>query len=166
MPAGHRVTATDMDAILDQVEELSSALVFGCVYKPADETVTSSATYQNDNDLFFTAVASGVYLVDAYIWYQAGATGQLKIKIVPPSGTMEAATFITDPSAVDWSSTAANLEVVGLTGTGGNTPLQLRATLFMGVTGGTVQCQWAQNVSNGTGTILRKGSRMTYARIG
>lgn len=139
-------------------------------YKTSDESVISSTTYQNDDQLNgWSVVALAVYELDLHVIYQAGATGQFKNKFVLPSGcTVEGWDFAYDNGATEMAAGTAgttDAAVTGLPGTGGNMPYLVRGTLFVGANAGTVDWQWAQTTSNATATIVRKGSFCTLRRI-
>lgn len=139
-------------------------------YKTADETVVSSTTYQNDDQLFgWTVSASAVYALELHIIYQAAVAGGFKNRFVLPSGaTIEGWDFTYDNGTTELAAGTAGTSdaaVTGLPGTAGNVPYWVRGTLHVGANAGTVDWQWAQETSNGTGTIVRKGSRCTLKRI-
>lgn len=169
MPAGHEVTAADIDAILDQIETLTDRLVVTAAYKTADTSRSNTTSFTDDPHLTLAVAANGVYAVDCLIIYQAGATGQFKHQLTFPSGTMEAPSYFYDPGTADGVAVAASSSpgglTAGFTGTGGNVLVWFKGTVILGGTGGTLAYQWAQTVSNGTATILRKGSRMILTRL-
>lgn len=167
---GHANRGDEYEAVADQIEFLSGGFPGTLKYKTADTSRVSTAAYADDPDLAATVAASAVYFVEVYGVYQAGATGQIKFQMTFPSGTMEAGSWHYDPGVDEWAANASISQaspaafVAGLTGTGGNLPFRLQGTLVVGTTGGTLALQWAQNVSNGTATILRKGTIMRLTR--
>lgn len=139
-------------------------------YKTADEPLASSTTYQNDDQLFgWSVLANAVYELDLHIVYQAAVAAAFKNRFVLPAGaTVEGWDFTYDAGTTEMAVGTlgtSNAEVTGLPGTAGNVPYWVRGTLHVGATAGTVDWQWAQNTSNATATIVRKGSRCTLRRI-
>lgn len=167
---GHANRGDEYEAVADQIEFVSGGFPGILKYKTADTSRASNAAYADDPDLAASVVAGGVYFVEIYGVYQAGATGQIKFQMTFPSGTMEASSWEYDPGTDEWAATTVlsqaspALFVGGLTGTAGNVPFRLQGTAIIGTTGGTLALQWAQNVSNATATIIRKGTIMRLTR--
>lgn len=170
IPAGSRLLAEDL---LEWQTGINAAVVGTTKVKTSDTSRASNATYSDDTHLAGISVAaSSVYTVEVYGVYQAGATGQIKFQMTFPSGaTMESGSWHYDPGTDDWQANTSISQsspaafVVGLTGTGGNVPFRLAGSLHVGATAGTLALQWAQNVSNATATILRKGSWMRVVKV-
>jgi hypothetical protein len=151
------------------------------VYKAADETVTSSTTLQNDNDLTLPVVANGIYLVDLnLVALDAGNfTGDLKTCLAYPtgstvhvmgvgphdtglsSGTNSTAEWVarTDQSGTSSTSTSYGAGTTAVT-------VMIRALVIVGSTAGSVTLQWAQNTSDASGVTLKTGSWMRMERVG
>lgn len=173
---GHANRGDENEAIADQIEFLSSGFPIIMKYKTADVSRASTAAYADDNELAASVVASAAYSVEVYGNYQAGATGQIKFQMTFPTGaTLEGGSWEYDAGtdaagAVNWasngtlSSSSPAAFVAGLVGTGGNVPFRLTGLLITSTTPGILALQWAQNVSNATATILRKGSWMRLCR--
>lgn len=133
------------------------------VYKGSDESVTSSSTLQDDNELVSPTLATNVkYLVECQVFYTStSATPGVKFSWVgPTSATMvwgAGAGYIGNSTigAVDaWSISASAFDQALYTGilvTAGST--------------GTLQLQWAQNTSNGTATTVKAGSWLRLTRV-
>lgn len=137
------------------------------IAKSADESVTSSTALQDDNDLFFTSVAGGYYIWEAYLIVQGNSAGDCKVAFGEDStfrgwwhmvtssaagtiGTQTLGTRFSDVGTINTDVT--NIYVTAIRGTlTGN--------------GGTFKLQWAQNTSNGTATTVKQGSILRYKRI-
>jgi hypothetical protein len=136
--------------------------------KASDTTRASTTTYSADPHLQASVAASTVYDGEIVGVYQAAATPQIKFQFTFPAGaTVEALTWHYDPGADEWGNAGGGISqsspanvVVGLSGTGANTPFRLNFALLVGAAAGTFSLDWAQNVSNATGTILRKGTKL------
>lgn len=150
------------------------------VRKTADETVTSSATPQNDDHLFLPVAANAVYLVEVVLMsLDAGDfVGDITTAFAYPTGTTAHVTGA-GPHNTDLSAGSnSNTEWIarqGQTGTSSTatpygagtitTGLVIKAQIATGGTAGTLQLQWAQNVSNATGTTVKAGSWMRMERV-
>jgi len=157
--AGGRLTA----ATLQQVAPY-------CVIKGSDESVTSSATLQNDDALFLAVAANTSWLFDCYLDYQGGTLGSSDIKWTwaAPSG----ATLVYGLSQLDTSgNNEASVSYAGsATVTAGTNGASLRSarmygSLIVGSTAGTLQLKWAQNTSSGTATTVHAQSYLTLWQI-
>lgn len=159
--AGQRITGSLLTSMLPQF-----------VIKPADESITSSTTLQNDDDLFFSVAASASYALDGYLLTSGATTGTGDLKIdwtVPASTTMKYTSFgvTTTGPAVQYEATANLSSTARSIGTNGSADMgvNLRAVIITSTTAGTVQLRWAQNTSIATATILRAGSWLRLTRI-
>ena len=159
--AGQRVTASLLLAAQPQT-----------IIKTSDQTVTSS-TFVDATDLSFTGDAGAVYIVTSVLSYGAAATPKILLNWRVPAGAtiqrypLHAANAATDTSATTVSmrrraSTSAN---PGVDGTGNFDTFNEWMILRMSSTAGTVAVQFAQAVTNATGSILRADSYIQYNRI-
>lgn len=149
------------------------------IAKTADETVTSSATLQNDDHLVLSVVANAVYTfaLDLYTTEPTDYTGDFKLSFTCPTG----ATFDMHGSGPHTTSftggTSSDGEWIGKLATTsagatlafgvGNvlTGIRIYGRLVMSSTAGNFQLQWAQNASDASGTTLKAGSYMTMTRV-
>lgn len=155
------------------------------VIAAADESVANN-TPQDDDELFFTAVANAVYVFKLVLWFNAGAsdTPDAQVGINLPSGTisnvqMNQQTGATSNTSSTWSNVSylfttgyqqAALGPVGRavlsTATLANTPMTFEGVIRIGVTGGTVQVQFAQNTTTGGNPLVRRAdSFLRYTRV-
>lgn len=158
--------------------KLNSAMAY--VHKSADESVTSSATLQNDNHLVYALPAIGTYCFEAHLFVvsAANAAGDIQVGWSFPTGTLHfkgqgphntlasllqadgewaAATSATSgTTAIPYGvSTGSAGFVVGITLQG-----QLIATAT-----GNLQLMWAQYASNANATTVKAGSYLRVARV-
>jgi hypothetical protein len=147
------------------------------VVKSVDETVTSSTTMQDDNELVIAVSANTIYHVELILLYKGLAAADLKIGWSGPAS-----------STLDWvaddfiSTIAANVGPVartaqGITGTPScgcvesvpGTPDNLYALpkgiLQTAGSAGNLTFRWAQNTSNATGSVVQLGSTLILTRI-
>lgn len=143
--------------------------------KTGDTTRTSTTTATDDPHLVVAVAANATYEVSCYVVYNAGTTGDIGVQFgVPASATG------------DWSGVGWGRDATASVGTGGwtvrlnqNTITQNRTyggdttdlTIHMkGIvvtagTSGNFSLQWAQAVSDGTGTIVRAPSYLVLRRV-
>lgn len=141
--------------------------------KTSNESVTSSTTLQNDDELFVSVTTNSSYLVHCMIFCDGASTGDIKIQFTGPAGatlsgvvnglTLGAASASDDQVA---SIDLATAKSFGLQGGAGTTrPLSVLATLVVGGTSGTFRLQWAQDTSDATATRVMTGSHLVLFRI-
>ena len=153
--AGAKILADDVSRIVPQ-----------CPRKTADESLISNATLQNDDHLFVTLVANGIYRHFLNLTYQSNSTPAFSMDFtLPASATMVGNLFGCGGSgaAFQWGTMGTSL--VGAAGTGGNTGLQIHGMIIVGATAGTARVRWAQSVSNATTTYVRSGSFWEVRRV-
>jgi hypothetical protein len=144
------------------------------VRKAVDESVTSSITLQNDDELFLTADANAQYLVFGHVIYDGAAAGDISIAWSgPASATFDWVSGGIQTGAstgVDTVSTSAQIlsanPAIGAIGAGSNLVIPLQGILVTAGTAGTLQFRWAQNTSSATATRVRAGSVLAMWRIG
>lgn len=160
--AGHKVTVADFD-ILGLFAD-----------KTADETVTSSTTLQDDDQLFLPVAANARYLVDTFVIYTGASdpAGGLRMGWTGPSGaTMKWTNFgVTQnvsPTLVNYNVVVESIGGARGVGTNGSTEMscQPRGRLVTSSTSGILRFQWAQGTSNATGTTVKAGTCVRLVRI-
>lgn len=139
------------------------------IRKTVSETVLNSTVFQDDDELFFSVVANGVYVVDLVLLWEAsvGESG-IKVQWSLPSGIASSA-HIMENGVTELPASYDSI-VIGeaSTGWGINTKdLQCRgsSTIQVGVTGGTVSLQWAQRTAHATNTRVRLNSWLMVRRV-
>jgi hypothetical protein len=164
--AGQKLTAAALIAILPVP-----------AIKTADESLASSTTLQNDNELVCVGAANTNYKVDlALLATEATGTGiDIKLAFTQPTGCVLDLAVVAPH--LGWvSSAGAQLEVEWAgwqaeTGTttsaksfgtlnGVNFSYHFRGTWRVGSTAGSLQLQWAQNTSAGGNLTVKSGSSL------
>jgi hypothetical protein len=146
------------------------------VRKTSDETVTSSTTFQDDDHLTLAIGASEIWVIQAHLFYDAATTGDLKTAFSLPTGATGisgshrpevniAATIGSGNWNVQTDFTTPGASIAG--GVGSGTRLYKLDTLVVdnGVNAGNVTLRWAQNSSDGTGTVMRANSCLIAQRF-
>ena len=138
--------------------------------KTSDESVTSSTTLQNDNELAVAAAANCTYAVTCFVKYDGGTLGSsdLKAAFTVPAG----ATFLWAVSNKDTSGNpnvggflTTGAVAAGTAGLGTFRTLVVTGTLAVSSTAGNLQLQWAQQTSSGTATTVYANSWLLAQRI-
>jgi hypothetical protein len=141
------------------------------VIKSADESVTSSTTLQNDDQLAVPLLASSHYWIEAFLIYSAATASDLSLAISVPTG-----------AALYWShgglrgGATSSVDNISRTfvdetgtgwigGTGGDAVVMGEGHVTTGVTAGNLQIRWAQNTSGATATIVKAGSILIAQRL-
>lgn len=156
--AGHKVTVADFDSIG----------VFAL--KTGTESVTSSTTLQNDDQLFLPVAANAKYALEGFIAYTADAAGDLKRDFTGPSGTtMSYANFGANAGGLtEYDVVMASLsDVTRVLGGNGATAMcfQPKGYVATGGSSGILQFRFAQNVSSGVATSVLVGSWIKLTRL-
>ena len=158
-----KITAAWGDAITNAVNDhetrvtaLEAAPLFAL--KTSDETVNNSSALQNDDALFLTVAVNTTYDLELWVLQSSGATPNFKLDFTLPAGaTWRGGHFDCNNTQIGIMTTAA---VSGVTGTGADAYVMLKALISIGGTAGTVQLRWAQNTANASNTIVRANSRL------
>ena len=141
------------------------------VVKAADQSVTSSTTLVDDDDLAFPIKASEVWAAEFNLFYNGAIGGDLKVAFTVPAGAT-GNWSITGPAVAQSSGVLENTMqngakldtfgtaiAVGASGTGQATELAVIKVLVVNsTTAGAVTLQWAQNASDGDPTTIKKNS--------
>jgi hypothetical protein len=151
----------------------TSRLVPVYVAKTANETVTSSATLQNDDHLALAVSASATYVVNLFLIIDGSLAGDFKMGFTGPAGaTMDwviaaqgtGATTTNGNQSFAYQSLATS-DNAGTIGAGSKLIIRPQGTLVVSTTAGTLQLQWAQNTSDATATTLYAGSWLRLERV-
>ena len=139
------------------------------VQKPADESVTSSTVLQNDDDLAVSLVTSGDYVVEGLLLVTGAQAGDIKVTFTVPASATGNMTFTGQiVAATTNDSLSRNLAITDFTtpdfatfgsvSTSAANSVVINGAIYTAGSSGTLQLQWAQNGSNGTATVVGKGS--------
>lgn len=146
------------------------------IVKTADESVTSSTTMQNDNELLVPVAANTRYWVECFLIYSAHPNFDCKTGYSGPSGS----TFDWCGDGLISGETTTVGEVTkslqGLGSTPGHagvlesgSPIDMvamhKGVLTTGGSAGTLTLRWAQLSSGATPTIVRAGSVLIVTRV-
>jgi hypothetical protein len=140
--------------------------------KTSDETITSNATLQDDNDLFVTVEANAIYHTIVLLRYVSQATDDFKTGWTGPAGYSFSGESrgplgnATDNVAGGtWEIGAGSHGIVHNGVPGINMPVRLEGILITSGTAGTFRLQWSQATSGASGTTVRAGAYMLLRRV-
>jgi hypothetical protein len=168
--AGTRLTA-----------DLLSSMLPNYVIKTSDTTRASTTTMTNDPDLVTDSLsAGGIYFVEFHIRFgallaaglrtawsvPAGTTGS---KDVMGPGTANAAEANANTTELKWTVHAyatAALYTDPRNNAAQQTHLYEKGLVNIGGTAGPITLQWAQNVSNATGSVVNAQSFVRWQQVG
>lgn len=149
-------------------------------YKASNETVTASTTYQADNDLTVAVRANTIYTVEFFGIATGEDAGDFKFRFTYPTsaalsgGTL--AMFASIGGGTDFagsgywraytndSSSPSSDLFAGIPDTN-STSILYKGLLVVAGTAGNLALEWAQNVSDATGTTLQIGSYLRLVRV-
>lgn len=126
--------------------------------KASGESVTSSATLQDDNDFVFTGLkANTKYTLTGHLQITCHTSGGFKWLFAMPAGASGRGFFsqtIFTPNDTDLT--------VGFGSTFGasNLNIIMSATISTGANAGDLTFRWSQNASHGTATQVLRASHM------
>lgn len=150
------------------------SMVYDEVVKATTESVTSSTTYQDDNELFLPALAFAQYRFDLLLLHSSGTTGRFKMQFTAPASATVSWGVIGVNIAVGSSTLVTDTimpsRVVGdILGLGGGnltgTTALIQGVLTTNATAGNLMLQWAQNTTDANATQVRAGSALRMKRI-
>jgi hypothetical protein len=141
------------------------------IYKTADETVTASITYQNDDHLIVPVLANTNYLIEYSIMVSTPVAAGIKVQLTGPAAPTEV--FIA--TSVSNANTGVNSSGVGAAAFSSSMAfapnfqdtrgiIKIQALVKNGANAGSVTLQWAQNTSSGS-SIFKWGSYDDYSII-
>lgn len=142
------------------------------VVKSADESVTSSTSPQDDDELKFTIGANETWKFEFVVfWWAANSTPDLKVKLNGPASfsnlrahcsfwNVDAQTTSVGAWLTDYTMTASTNHAAAP-----DTLLIIRGSVVNGATAGTFVFQWAQMTSSATATTVRKGSYLVASKV-
>lgn len=160
--AGHKAVVSDFDNIGVTIS------------KTSNESVTSSTTFQNDDQLVLPLAASATYAFEAFLIYDGSTAGDLKLQFTGPSGcAMNWANFANVSGAASATltygpimNTLAQVTPQGIACNGATAMCARPAGIVInGSTSGNLQLKWAQVASNATATRILIGSWMKITRM-
>jgi len=141
--------------------------------KTADESVTSSTTFQDDDHLVFPIGANEEWVATYdLIFGNAPGDSGVKVTMVTPSGATQrftASLIISAGGDANCATTTGSGVILNFTqaacGASSDVSVKMSIWVLNGATPGNVQLQWAQNTSSATPLASKKGGHLVAHRI-
>ncbi len=135
------------------------------VKKPTDQSVTSSTTLVNDNDLKISINANDSMIVEGYLHtYCSSHWPHIQIAWTIPAGaSMDIGSYIDDVSLGShetFTLTSSGTSTGTINTNSGTVPIHFWGVVITGSTAGTIQLKWAQAVSSSTPMTVKANSYM------
>lgn len=139
-------------------------------YKPTNETIASSTVLQSDDHLLVTVEANAIYHVEAILRTASQSAADLQIGWLTPASS----SFDWIVHGINAGGSTTNDDFLGLMGTGSvpavagigaNIAVRCTGMLVTTAAAGTFRLQWAQNVSNASGTSVLANSYIFLQRM-
>lgn len=157
IPGVAKFRAAVLSALVTEIRPVSAT-------KTNDETIISNATLQNDDELFVALAASTIYDFRLDLFYNSGATPDLKIGWTFPTGTTMRYALHGYFGAVVQSFYLIQTDMGILDGTAGNFAATAEGTVITSTTAGTLQFQWSQNTLTASNSTVLTGSSLVLRR--
>lgn len=154
--------------------ELAQSWIPTHVVKASDESVTSSTTLQDDDEIQFTVEANATYRVSGVVWFGADPAGDMKLAFAGPTSATfvwvgmsgnSAAAAVTTSVHIDQQTISSSLVLGGVTANTTILAAPLDGILTVSSTAGTFKMQFAQNSSSATATTVKAGSYVELRRV-
>jgi hypothetical protein len=140
-------------------------------YKPADQTVTASATLVNDDDLAFTTTANRRYWFKFVFWVTTNGGADFSFQLDGPGSS----TFIHAVSRACVRASGPADEYIDhiedfstridLVDTTDKLQVTIEGLVYLGGSGGAIKIKWAQQSSDPGDTKVKRGSYVEYGEI-
>lgn len=152
-------------------DDVNTWFVPAAAYKTADQSLTSSTTLANDNEVLVPLAANAVYKFDAWLDFIATAGADIKWTWTVPAG----AGLVYNAEHNEGGGTAyTNSQLVyadtDVPMAAGGSPavnaVPMKGLMTTSTSSGNIRLKWAQNSSNAGATHVRPGSYIEMRRIG
>jgi hypothetical protein len=159
------VTSTYLAALAAYIDDIEGRIPRIAI-KTADESINTTTTFQDDNELLLTVEANSTYKCRLHLQTSSGTTPDFKYQFSKPSGATTPswnALYFTAAAALTASISGDALTTGGF---GADLPIEAYGLLITSSTAGTFGLQWAQNTSDAGSTIVRAGSFLELIKVG
>lgn len=149
------LTADELNDALTSIKMLAST-----------QTVNNTTTYVNITGLSFAVDASTKYFYFGHFPYTSGTTPDIKFKVNQPSAAANHySTFLGFNTSATFTCSVFITETAA-GGTGGDVSATIWGIADIGVTGGNMTFQFAQNTANASNTSVYDGAYAMVIKVG
>lgn len=143
------------------------------IVKTTDESLVSSTTLQDDNELRFAIGANETWQFQILgFWSSASTTPDIKVALNGPASPTTLRAHVqhyfavaSGPDSDGGLITSYGSAVSADVGTVPDTLFEIRGSVINGSTPGTFVLQWAQRASSATATVVKAGSYLVAHRV-
>ena len=146
------------------------------IKKNALESVTSSTTFQDDDDFTVSLEANRLYLIRLFLVAAGAPAGDIKLDWTVTGGVAQyttrqcrgmalAGTNSTDTTMRTSPHNLSTAVTYGVEATNGSIREEFLVETIVAGTSGTLTLRWAQNTSNATATSVSANSFMTIEEV-
>jgi hypothetical protein len=137
--------------------------------KPADESLVSSTTLQDDDNISFAVLNGDTWIFDLLLIVSGSTSGDIKLAFTVPGGSTLRWGAIGEnisilSSSPDWNVVSTSGASLSFDIQSGPTYIRVRGAVIAGGDG-NVQLQWAQNSSNATATVVQQLSLLQASKL-
>lgn len=159
-------------ASTDAVTKAQLDALSAFVLKTSDESVISSTSLQDDNQLLLAVAANTTYLMDLLIIVNSPTAADLKLGWSGPSGaTLEWATNAPHTAQTNFDSSTISVNRLGIgsaadaAGFGSDVIFRPSGLLIVSSTAGTLTFRWAQTTSTASNTTVKANSFLRLRKV-
>jgi len=142
------------------VSTSGNGLIFAKKY--VDQSIASSTTLTNDNDLHLAIAANDSMVVDGYIHYHNTGSSSLRMAFTVPAGSAMDIVIYTDdvalPPPETWTLTSSGASTGDMAMTATDVVVHFYGIVISAGAAGNIQVKWAQGVSNATPATFKAKS--------
>lgn len=121
--------------------------------KTANETVTATTTFQDDDQLFFAVGANETWNFRFVVQGNAPAAADFKFAVTAPSGATCTVSYSDPEGATSVANLGCGVTTGLVPGNGAADTYEIIGSVANGATAGNVRLQWSQQVASGTTTV-------------
>lgn len=139
--------------------------------KSADQAVNNSTVLVNASGMLWTLQPSATYEYRILLLQDANTTANFKLAFTFPAGArmdFGIATYViggVNTALFSGFVNYASGTAIGVSGSGGVASIHIDGKIDVGVTGGVVQTQFAQNTANASNSNMKAGSHGTFRQV-
>lgn len=157
------LTASYLSSLAAYINDVEARIPL-LIRKTADESINTSTTFQNDNELTAAVEANSTYWCHLHLQTSSAVTPDFKYQFSKPAGATTPAwnaVYFTTAAALTASISGDALSTGGF---GADLPIEAWGYLIT-TNAGQFTLQWAQNTSDAGSTIVRAGSALILMKI-
>jgi len=145
--AGAKLRSSVLSSLITELRPLK-------IVKSADESITASTAYQDDDELVLAVEANRTYFGRLQIVFASPAAADFKVSATAPSGATLNDWMYIYQGVVDTAGPTTGVTAIPGNGAGSKDGFSWAGVLVVSSTAGNVQWRWAQVVSDAGATTV------------